>query len=146
MQKLEKFQISKSPYAVDLSSFEVTERYSTYTNPDGTSRQAEKPHYNIGVTAVWFRRKDGKLTAHLGSLWDISRERPTDVTSWLEEMWDGRYGGNCHARWDGECLWAPETTWARMVEDQATLDAMLKGFPEAPAGYDGWWTFTRPKS
>jgi hypothetical protein len=141
VQRLDKFQISKAPYAVALDTFKVTEQYSTYSG----GRVSETPHYNIGAEAVWFRRKDGALTAHYGSLWDTSREPPADVTSWLENMWDGRYGGNCRSRWDGECLWAPETTWAAMVEDQAFLDAMLKGFPEAPAGYDGWWTFKRPQ-
>jgi hypothetical protein len=144
MQKLEKFQISKAPYAVQLASFSVDEQYSTYTNPDGSSRRGDTPHYRIEIPAIWFRRKDGVLSAQIGTLWDYLRERPADATSWLESAWDGRYGGNCSARWDGECLWAPDTTWERMVEDQAFLDAMLKGFPEAPAGYDGWWTFKRP--
>lgn len=138
MQRSDKMLISKQPYAVAPNTFEVNERYSTY---DSGKRLSESPSYWISVEAVWFKRKSGLLAAHFGNLWDVKREAPADVTSWLEGMTDGRYGGRCVARWNGNDLWAPEVEWDHQVELQKLLADMLAGYPAAPAGYEGWWTF-----
>jgi hypothetical protein len=143
MRKLEKFQISTAPYAVRPDTFRVAEKWPTYTQPDGSSRRGETPYYTMTVEAVWFRRKSGVLTAHYGHLWDASSDRPATLFDWLENDWDGRYGGNCRARWDGDSLWAPESSWDQMKEYEELLRPMLDNFPETPAGYDGWWTYRR---
>lgn len=145
MRKLEKFQISKAPYAIQHDTFRVNERWATYTQPDGTSarREGDTPYYTMTVEAVWFRRKSGVLTAHYGHLWDSSKSRPETLLDWIENDWDGRYGGNCRARWDGGTLWAPESSWEQILSYEAMLRPMLESFPDAPAGYDGWWTYKR---
>jgi hypothetical protein len=146
VRKLEKFQISKAPYAILHDTFNVNERWATYTQPDGSSRRGETPYYSMTVEAIWFRRKSGVLTAHVGHLWDSSSDRPADLMAWIENDWDGRYGGNCRARWDGENLWAPGLSWDAAAEVHDILAAALANFPEVPEGFDGWWTYQRPKS
>lgn len=93
------------------------------------------------LDAVWFRRKHGITTAHVGVLWDLQRPEPTDAMEFLERHEDGRYGGDCFARWDGEWFWAagqdPEEN-ARYLE---LLKPMLANFPEPAPGYSGWWRF-----
>jgi hypothetical protein len=144
MKREDKFMISRAPYAIRHDTFLVKEKFPTYTNPDGSSRRGEKPYYTMTVEAVWFRRKSGILSAHYGHLWDSSNEPPADLLAWIENDWDGRYGGNCVARWDGESWWGG-VTWRRQQELQPLLDDMLKNFPAAPEGYDGWWSYQRPK-
>jgi hypothetical protein len=143
MRREEKFLISHAPYAIDLEGLRVTESYATYTNPDGSSRRGDKPYYTMTVQAAWFRRKSGVLTAHFGHLWNSSSTRPADLMDWIKNAWDGRYGGDCRARWDGENLWAPEASWGQMVDYQDLLRPMLEKFPKVPAGFDGWWTYKR---
>lgn len=138
MKRSEKFLISKQPYAVNLTTYNVREHYSTYA---GGKRVSERPSYWPTIEAVWFRRKSGTLSAHYGHLWDVTSEKPATVTSWLEGMTDGRYGGRCEVRWNGQDLWAPEVDWDRQIQFQKVLAQMLDGYPAVPEGYEGWWTF-----
>jgi hypothetical protein len=102
------------------------------------------------VDAVWFKRKSGLLTAFMGSYHPMVCHRdqsPAEPTyeAWIAAADDNRYGGAWLASWNGQGLLSydqpisPEET-AKRVQ---FLDAMLRGFPEPPAGYDGWWTFPK---
>lgn len=130
MIREEKFLISHAPYAVDLDSLEVQE----YQRPDGATR------YRQEVTAVWFRRKSGVLTSHLGTLWNYTSDKPADAAAFLQAHTDGRYGGHCISRWDGESFWGN----VKLLEQMKQMDIllpMLEDFPQVPRGFDGWWTF-----
>lgn len=132
MIREDKFLISHAPYAVDLDSFQVEER--------GTD--TSRPWYRGTVTAIWYRRKHGVVTAHFGTLWDSQTEKPADAEAFLRAHDDGRYGGDCKARWNGQNLWAPDTPWERQNELQRLLsNALDYSYPAAPPGFDGWWTF-----
>lgn len=141
MIREEKHLISHAPYALRHDTFRVTEKWATYTNPDGSSRRGESPFYTMTVQAVWFRRKSGVLSAQYGHLWDSTTEKPADLLAWIESFRDGRYGGHCNARWDGASLWAPESSWEQMKEYAALLRPMLDNYPNVPPQFDGWWTF-----
>lgn len=135
MIREDKFLISRAPYAVNLDSLKVTE----YTRDNASI------YYGATIEAVWFRRKAGVLTSHLGTIWDYQNERPADAADFLRSNEDGRYGGNCVARWDGESFWGNVSLEAqtRYLE---VLRPMLENYPAAPPGFDGWWTFKAAKS
>lgn len=135
MIREDKFLISHAPYAVKLDSLKVTE----YTRDSGTC------YYGATVESVWFRRKSGVLTSHLGTLWDFQNERPADVAAFLQANDDGRYGGDCVARWDGESFWGNVSLDAQ-TRYLAVLRPMLESYPEVPPGFDGWWTFKGARS
>jgi hypothetical protein len=100
------------------------------------------------VSAVWFRRRreayNGPLrtVACAGELRGCQVPDSSTVESFLATFTDGRYGGNCMARWGGTNLWslADESARARY---KGILVPMLAGYPEVPPGYDGWWVFPR---
>lgn len=104
----------------------------------------------VVVRAAWFRRKKGLLVATVGTYHPMVLRRdqwPTDGTyeAWIAAADDNRYGGSHIASWDGEALLnsdQPVTQGVAAVRVRF-LDAMLRGFPEPPAGFDGWWTFAR---
>lgn len=129
MIRLEKFVLSKRPYAVDLSSLRVLPpRY-----PDGSDL--------VELTAVWFRGPKTAPKACIGRLWDyMSGEAPTTALEALQRMDDGRYGGDCLGRWNGVGYWGAESP-DLAAEHMAILRPMLENFPEIPPGYDGWWTY-----
>jgi hypothetical protein len=104
-------------------------------------RQDGTVFYRVSAHAVWFRRRNGLTVACAGSLWDYQNERPADWEAFARAHTDGRYGGNCVARWDGSNLWAPQMPFERAQEYLAVLRPMLDGFPAAPEPYQGWWTF-----
>jgi hypothetical protein len=123
----DRFLISRRPYAVDLSSLTVDE-----PGPLGWCWGH--------VNAVWFRRKNGVTAACVGTMRNYQRPAPGDITEFLTEFTDGRYGGNCEGRWDGTGYWGaenPETIAAHLE----LLRPMLAAYPAIPAGYDGWWRF-----
>ena len=128
-----RFLISRKPYAVDLTSLRSDEDGFTY------------------IDAVWFRRKtrgygSSKQTvtvACIGNLHTIQRPVPVDAVEFLTRYTDGRYGGDCHGRWDGTGYWGAEEP--DVVEQHlAILRPMLANYPALPDGYDGWWTFQKP--
>lgn len=123
MRKLEKFVISKSPYAINLESFKI----------DATGMRT--------VEAVWFRRKDKKVAACLGQLREyFHKDKPTTVLDFIEQFTDGRYGGSCWARFDGG-FWTPEEDPNKAKSYLEFLKPMLDNYPAIPKGFDGWWTF-----
>jgi hypothetical protein len=126
----EKFLISRAPYAVNLDSLKVEER----------GADSRRPYFHGRIAAAWFRRKSGVLTSHIGTLWDSQYERPADAAAFLNAHDDGRYGGDCIARWDGKSFWGNVT-----LDEQSNylgiLAPMLNNFPEVPRGFDGWYTF-----
>ncbi|WP_280320112.1 hypothetical protein [Nocardia wallacei] len=99
-------------------------------------------HFRLG--AVWYRRRRGVTVACIGELWDSQRPGPRDAIEFLERHTDGRYGGDCLGRWDGERYWGAQEPEV-MAEHLAILRPMVDSYPTIPAGYDGWWTFQAPK-
>jgi hypothetical protein len=128
MIKKGKFLISDKPYAVDLGSY--------------------RPEGNGGIDAVWFRRRreayNGPLrtAACAGRLKGCQVPDLSTVDSFLATFTDGRYGGDCLARWDGTNLWslADEPDRERYKK---ILVPMLENFPAVPPSYSGWWVFPK---
>lgn len=127
-----RFLISRKPYAVDLNSLRGT-RMDT---PGGRNPYS----YDGRIDAVWFRRRQGVTVACIGTLWDLQHPEPADATQFLRQHDDGRYGGDCHGRWDGESYWG-NVTLAEQEQHLAILRPMLANYPAIPDSYDGWWTF-----
>jgi hypothetical protein len=137
MIREDRFVQSHAPYAVDLTSF----------RPRGPDHQQAR------ISAVWFRRRRGGFggsgelvtVACAGYINEclIPGLRPAGAVDFLTRMTDGRYGGDCWARWDGKRLWTvPEHNdpdHYKKYLDQ--LGPMLAAWPAIPEGYDGWWTF-----
>lgn len=113
---------------------------------------------NFEVDAVWFKRKRHgrgpdatmKLVAVMGTyspsiFWP---PLPTDgeYLSWITAVTDNRYGGRHLSSWDGEALLTtdpPRIPPELAAERTAFLADVLAGYPNPPAGYDGWWTFPK---
>lgn len=135
MRKLNGFQISAKPYAIDLSTV-IVEKYE---ERDGL-------YFLWGsCSAVWFRRHNRTLRACIGtlSLWGQYMREPVDISTprgVLVGQLDGRYGGDCGGRWDGQNYWGAQDLTV-MEEHLNVLKPMLEFFPEVPFGYDGWWSF-----
>jgi hypothetical protein len=125
--RVEQFRVSKRLYAVKPETF-------LRRPPMGQRR------WSISIDAVWFRRQDGRTRACYGTLYDHQDERPESFEQFLERFTDGRYGGDCLARWDGEKYWGSQTP-AVIERDLALLRPALENYPAAPAGYVGWWRF-----
>ena len=133
MHREDKFVMSHRQYAVDLSSLRV-ER-----DPNGTVWTGSRPR--VAINAMWFRRKHGITTAHVGVLWDYQRPAPVDAAEFLERHDDGRYGGDYLARWDGKWFWAAGQDPEENARYLKLLKPVLAEFPKIPAGHDGWWRF-----
>jgi hypothetical protein len=125
------WMLSHRPYAVDLAGL-VTEPPSP-----------QHGHTWAHLPAVWFRKRAGVLAACAGELRDLQQPAPADARAFLAAHADGRYGGDCRARWDGRTLWVTpaEADPAHYESYLALLGPMLAAWPAVPAGYDGWWTF-----
>ena len=129
MLKTADFKISRPMYAVNLDAFSVG------------GPQAPFPEWGV-VAAVWFRRKS-RVTAACGGFLKAPVHRtgaPADVQDFLARYTDGRYGGDCIARWDGSTLWCLEDEDTR-AEYKRLLVPMLAAYPAAPSGWDAWWHF-----
>ncbi|MEU1663620.1 hypothetical protein ABZ547_08390 [Streptomyces sparsogenes] len=135
MIREDRFLISRRPYAVDLSSLKVGE-------------PTESGHYWAMVNAVWFRRHsrghgDARrivTVACTGTLRNLQGSKPVDARAFLAAYTDGRYGGDCQGRWDGENYWGAQKP--EVIEQHLELlRPMLERYPAAPAGWDGWWRF-----
>ena len=129
-----KFLISRKPYAIDLST--VTGK-----------QQPRGDRYTFSGTAnaVWYRRQNGVTRACLGTLMLFSHYLPApleldDPRAILSADLDGRYGGDCHGRWDGENYWGSQKPF-EMDLHLMLLEPMLADYPVIPDGYDGWWTY-----
>jgi hypothetical protein len=130
----DRFLISRRPYAIDLSSLKGEQR-----------EREDRILFSGSVKASWFRRQGGVTRACVGSLglWShylterLNLSKPREV---LSVDLDGRYGGDCHGRWDGENYWGaqkPDTIERHL----ALLRPMLANYPDLPQGFDGWWRF-----
>lgn len=134
MIRTDQFLISQRPFAVRLSS--LTAEVTQYD---------DRIYLNGWVEAVWFRRVSGVIRACVGNLGLMRHLLPAavdvkDPHAVLTADLDGRYGGDCHGRWDGERYWGaqePDVAAAHLE----LLRPMLTNFPEIPEGYDGWWHF-----
>jgi len=138
MIREEKFLISRKPFAINLST--VTGRQAGGINA---------VTFSGTCNALWFRRQHGVTRACLGTLklWSHYLPAPLDLNdphAVLSADLDGRYGGDCEGRWDGERYWGAQEP---DVQEQhlAILRLMLAKYPALPAGYDGWWTFQEPR-
>ncbi|MFE0692868.1 hypothetical protein [Streptomyces sp. NPDC058869] len=132
MRRTDRFLISRKPFAIDLNSL----RGHRTDTPQGRN-----PYYYDGrINAVWFRRRHGITVACIGDLWDLQHPQPADARQFLEQHQDGRYGGDCHGRWDGESYWG-NVTLEEQQRHLTILQPMLANYPAIPEGYDGWWTF-----
>jgi hypothetical protein len=127
--RTDKFLISKRLYAVDPDTLTIEARHYDH----GTT-------YDGRIRAVWFRRKNGVTAACIGSLWDYQHTFAQTVDQWLTQHEDGRYGGDCHGRWDGESYWG-NVTRAEYEQHMKVLEPMLANYPNIPPDYDGWWKF-----
>lgn len=133
------FLASSALYAVDLSGLK--------RSPCGHTASGE-PLYRYDIPAVWFKRRKGVDAAQSGYLWTYAtathlEEDPAAARNFLAtELTDGRYGGQCLHRWDGERLWS-EPSIPVAEQPLAFLRDMLAAYPEIPDGYDGWWRFPK---
>lgn len=139
MLREDRFVQSHRPYAVDMSSLHT----EAHLRDDGSA------YYSGRIDAVWFRRRSAGYGAHrrivttacAGHLWDYQDTGPADPEQFLKQHDDGRFGGRCESRWDGERFWSasqsPEATAAHLE----LLRPMLAAYPACPDGYSGWWRF-----
>ena len=123
---------SKTIYAINWDTFKITEH----------DREGYKSA-SAAVDAVWTVRKHGEVQISKGTLhhsFAINRT-PAEFPSMENfiENFDTRYGGTAVARWDGDYMWAPDTTLADMNALAAELDPMLENIPNVPEGYSGWY-------
>lgn len=130
MRRLDKFLISKAPYAVDLDSMTI----ATLNVDDYIAA------HRVDIQAVWFRRRQGVTVACVGYLWDITKTPPPTALAFVEGHNDGRYGGNTTGRWNGTGYWGHEDPKVQAVHLEL-LRPMLDNYPNIPEGFDGWWTF-----
>ncbi|MDJ0342233.1 hypothetical protein QMK19_03405 [Streptomyces sp. H10-C2] len=129
-----RFLISHKSFAVDLSTLTGEQH-----------ERGDRIAYSGHVSAVWFRRKDGTTRACLGTLklWSHYLPAPLDLTdprAVLAADMDGRYGGDCHGRWDGERYWGAQEPFT-MALHLTLLEPMLDNYPAIPEDHDGWWRF-----
>jgi hypothetical protein len=131
----DRFVLSRKPYAVDLASVRGEQ------HPRG-----DRWAFSGTVDALWFRRKDSVTRACIGTLglWSHYLPDPLDLDdphAILAADLDGRYGGDCHGRWDGTGYWGAEQPDVA-AEHLAVLRPMLAGYPAIPdSRWDGWWRF-----
>jgi hypothetical protein len=143
MHRETRFLASRALYAVDLSKLQREQI--------GTVRGTGTPLYGYTIPAVWFKRRHGANTANVGTLWTCSTnyhkvgpDRPeTPACEFLQfTLIDGRHGGRCRTRWDGDYLWSdPSTSYTQQTQDAEFLKRMLSRYPDIPDGFDGWWRF-----
>ncbi|WP_405673227.1 hypothetical protein [Streptomyces sp. NBC_01530] len=129
-----KFLISRKQFAIDLSTVTGEQH-----------KRGDRYAFSGTANAVWYRRQNGVTRACLGSLMLFSHYLPEpldvdDPRAILSANLDGRYGGDCHARWDGENYWGSQKPF-EMDLHLMLLEPMLADYPVIPDGYDGWWTY-----
>ena len=134
MIREDRFLISRKSFAIDLAT--VTGEQQPRGDLFAFSGRAN---------AVWYRRKDGITRACIGTLglWDHYLPRLLDLDDAHDVLTadlDGRYGGDCHGRWDGERYWGAQEPEI-MEQHLALLRPMLANYPTLPDGYSGWWRF-----
>jgi hypothetical protein len=127
MIREDRFLISRRLYAVDLSSMTV-------------GAPSALGWCSVRINAAWFRRRRGVTVACVGNLRESLRPAPKTAAEFVERAADGRWGGHCEGRWDGENYWGAQKP--DVIEQHlALLKPMLANYPNIPAGFDGWWRF-----
>lgn len=133
MIRKDKLMASRTSYAFDLTSFHGELGRSL----DGSA------FYRGHVNAAWFRRRRNVTIACIGtlsgSIYDFDTA-PADAAQFLAQFNDGRWGGDCHGRWDGAKYWGSQDP-EEIQRHLALLRPMLNDYPNLPAGYDGWYIF-----
>ncbi|MER5694928.1 hypothetical protein ACWDBO_31460 [Streptomyces mirabilis] len=134
MIREDRFLISRKPFAIDLATVTGSQH-----------ERGDSIAFSGSANALWFRRRKGVTVACIGSLmlWDHylpGRLDLADPHAVLSADLDGRYGGDCHGRWDGTGYWGAEDLDIQ-AQHLAILRPMLANYPSLPDGYDGWWTF-----
>ena len=122
MIREDRMLISRRPYAVNVLTLHVSD--------SGKST----------MEAAWFRRRRGVTVACIGLLWNHQSPTPRSAAEFLSRHTDGRYGGDCLGRWDGERYWGAQEP-AEIERHLELLRPMLANYPEVPDGFDGWWRF-----
>lgn len=130
----DRFLISRKSFAIDLSTVTGTQ-----------NERGDHIAFSGRADAVWYRRVRGVTRACIGSLmlWDHFLPEPLDLSdpvAVLSARLDGRYGGDCKGRWDGNGYWGVEDLDIQ-AQHLALLRPMLDNYPFAPRSYDGWWCF-----
>lgn len=143
MIEVPKFAISKRLYAVKPDSFTAT----TGTGPP--NHDPSSTLVRDQVSAIWFRRKNGALAIHYGTLWDyiirpLEAANSETLDDFIHDYKGARYGGNTICTWNGTSFWGSDSSISRATEDGliAMLDPMLSDFPNVPYGWLGWFQLT----
>jgi hypothetical protein len=132
----ERFRISAKLYAIRHGSLRVDVREARST--------AERSVASCTVEAAWFRRRRGKVTAYVGTLWEcvVAEDAPTTVGEFTAIATNGRSGGACRTRWDYVEAWSiPGQPWDVVDGHVKFLTDMLDDYPNPPAGFTGWLRF-----
>lgn len=129
------FLMSHKPFAIDMDSVRI----------DSHKEHGGRFFVSGSCEAVWFRRKERITRVCWGTLrlWGHYLTEPVDMASpqsILSAEFDGRYGGECAARWDGQNYWGAQEP-DKIRFDLNALRPMLENFPRVPDGMDGWWSF-----
>lgn len=95
--------------------------------------------------AIWFKRRDGIISVSMGTLRNYYNtdlfEEPSGLFEFLRSYEDGRFGGDCVARFDGKNLWSDSKNVEVNKQRLKVLNSILGKFPNLPKNYDGWWRF-----
>lgn len=134
MIREDRFLISRKAFAIDLATVTGTQ------HPRG-----DLTAFSGNANTLWFRRSAGVTRACIGSLglWSHYLPAPLDLAdpqAILSADLDGRYGGDCHGRWDGTGYWGAEDLDVQ-AQHLAILRPMLANYPDLPENHDGWWRF-----
>lgn len=134
--EMPRFAPSRKPYAFNWSTYEVTE--IPVERGDAPPLIVRR----VAVEAIWFGRKDGATYVSWGDVGLGARfPDPDDLSvEAFKTHFDPRYGGNVTARWNGSNLWAPGMHVADVVATSEMLDEYLRGAPDVPEGFDGWYS------
>jgi hypothetical protein len=128
------FRISRRPYAINLGTVTAEQH-----------ERGDRWALSGNCHALWFRRQAGATRACLGTLrlWTHRLAEPIDITdpcAILRADLDGRYGGDCHGRWDGTRYWGAQEPHVQDLH-LTLLEPMLAAYPALPPDHDGWWRF-----
>ena len=139
---VDRFVLSKSPYAIQVGSFHVEDCTRHY---QGVTRRS----FEYVVTALWVRRTRGVLGVHIGRLSESFDTPDLTFEQFCDQHSLARYGANVHARWDGNSLWTPSPIPRR--EENVLLTTLEPAFEHlvplinakapvtAPDGWTGWY-------